>query len=75
MAKRMETSVDMAGAFIVFALHWFIIDWANCAGLDEIIDLSSSRLGPFFCVAWSGMVDPHLFLDLNLNRAPFHLPM
>jgi hypothetical protein len=33
VAKRMETFVDTAGAFIVFALHWSIGEWANCAGL------------------------------------------
>ncbi len=47
---RGEASFDMAGAFIVFALHWSIVDWANCVGLDETIDLSSFRLGPFFSV-------------------------
>ncbi len=61
-SKRMETYVDMAGAFIEFALHWSIVERAECAGLDETIDLSSFRLGPFF---WrqSGMTDPHLLLD------------
>ena len=47
----METSFDVAGAFIEFALCWSIVDWAECAGLDETIDLSSFRLGPFFCVS------------------------
>jgi len=51
VAKRMETYVDMAGALIAFALHWSIVDWANCAGLDETIYLSSFRLGPYFCVS------------------------
>ena len=45
-----EMYVDMAGAFIEFALHWSIVDWAKGAGLDETIDLSSFRLGPFSCV-------------------------
>jgi hypothetical protein len=49
VAKRMETYVDMAGAFIVFALHWSIVEWANCAVLDETIDLSSlERLIPIY---------------------------
>ncbi len=51
VAKRMETYVDMAGALMAFALHWSIVDWANCAGLDETIYLSSFRLGPYFCVS------------------------
>jgi hypothetical protein len=51
VAKRMELYVDMAGAFIVFALHWSIVEWANCAGLDETIDLGNFRLGPFSCVS------------------------
>ncbi len=46
----METCVDVVGAFIEFALYWSIVDWAKGAGLDETIDLSSFRLGPFFCV-------------------------
>ncbi len=51
-AWRMETYVDMTGAFIVFALHWsIVVERANCAVLDEAIDLSSFRLGPFFCVS------------------------
>ncbi len=50
-SKRMETYVDMTGAFIGFALHWSIVDWAEYAGLDETIDLKSFRLGPFFCVS------------------------
>jgi hypothetical protein len=45
----METCVDVAGA-IEFALYWSIVDWAKDAGLDETIDPSSFRLGPFFCV-------------------------
>ncbi len=47
----METCVDVAGAFIEFALYWSIVDWAKGAGLDETIDLSSFRLGPFFCIS------------------------
>ncbi len=47
----METSVDVAGAFIEFALCWFIVDWAKSAGLDETIDLSSFRVGPNFCIS------------------------
>ncbi len=45
-AKRMETHVDVAGAFIEIALCWS----AKSAGLDEIIDLSSVRLGPNFWI-------------------------
>ena len=37
-AKRMETCVDVAGAFIEFALYWSIVGWAKGAGLDETID-------------------------------------
>jgi hypothetical protein len=55
-AKRMETYVDMAGAFIEFVLHWFIVDWAKCAGLDETVDLSSFRLGPFSCVSLEWLI-------------------
>ena len=47
----METSVDVAGAFIEFVLCWFIVDWAKSAGLDETIDLSSFQLGPNFCIS------------------------
>jgi hypothetical protein len=47
----METNVDVAGASIEFALCWFIVDWANSAGLDETIDLSSFRLGLNFCIS------------------------
>jgi hypothetical protein len=47
----METCVDVAGAFIEFALCWSIVDWAEGAGLDETIDLSSFRFGPFFCIS------------------------
>jgi hypothetical protein len=43
----METYGDMSGAFIEFALHWSIVDWAKGAGLNETIDLSGFRLGPF----------------------------
>ncbi len=50
-AKRMDTSVDVAAAFIKFALCWSIVDWAKSAGLDETIDLSSFRLGPNFCIS------------------------
>ncbi len=39
-AKRMETHVDVAGAFIEIALCWYFVDWAKSAGLDEAIDLS-----------------------------------
>ncbi len=46
----METFVDVTGALIEFALYWSIVDWAKGAGLDETIDLSSFRLGLFFCV-------------------------
>ncbi len=56
MVKRMETYVDMVGAFIAFALHWSIVDWANCAGLDETIYLSSFRLGQFFCVGLEWLI-------------------
>ncbi len=45
-AKRMETNVDVAGAFIEISLCWSFVDWAKSAGLDETIDLSSFRLGP-----------------------------
>ncbi len=45
-AKRMETDIDVAGAFIGIALCWSVVDWAKSAGLDDIIDLSSFRLGP-----------------------------
>ncbi len=44
-AKRMETNVDVAGAFIEIALCWSFVDWAKSAGLDQIIDLSGFRLG------------------------------
>jgi hypothetical protein len=47
----MKTYVDMVGAFIEFALHWSIVGWAECAGLDETIDLSRFRFGLFFCVS------------------------
>ncbi len=47
----METCVDEAGAFIEFAPRWSIVDWAKGAGLDETIDLSSFRLGPFCCIS------------------------
>ncbi len=56
----METYVDMVGAFTVFALHWSVVEWANGAGFDETVDLSSFRLGPFF-LRWSGMIDPSIF--------------
>ncbi len=46
----METCVDVAGAFIELALYWSIVDWVKGTGSDETIDLSSFRLGPFFCV-------------------------
>ena len=46
----METSVDVAGALIEFAMYWSIEDWAKGTRLNETIDLSSFRLGPFFCV-------------------------
>ena len=49
-AKRMETNVDVAGAFIEIALCWSFVDWAKSAGLDETIDLSSFRLDPNFCI-------------------------
>ncbi len=49
-AKRMETNVDVAGAFIEIALCWSFVDWAKSAGLDETIDLSSFRLGPNFWI-------------------------
>ena len=39
--KRMETHIDVAGAFIEIALCWSVVDWAKSAGLDEIIDRSS----------------------------------
>ena len=42
----METHIDMAGAFIEIALCWSVVDWAKSAGLDDIFDLSSFRLGP-----------------------------
>ncbi len=42
----METHIDVAGAFIEIALCWSVVDRAKSAGLDEIIDLSSLRLGP-----------------------------
>ena len=45
-AKRMETHIHVAGAFIEIALCWSVVDWAKSAGLDEMIDLSSFRLGP-----------------------------
>ncbi len=48
--KRVETNVDVAGAFIEIALCWSVVDWAQSAGLDETIDLSSFRLGPNFCL-------------------------
>jgi hypothetical protein len=46
----METHIDVAGAFIEIALCWSVVDWAKSAGLDEIIDLSSFRLGPNFWI-------------------------
>ena len=49
-AKRMETNVDVAGAFIGFAPCWSIVDWAKRAELDVTIGLCSFRLGPHFCV-------------------------
>ncbi len=49
-AKRMETNIDVAGAFLEIALCWSVIDRAKSAGLDEIIDLSSFRLGPNFWI-------------------------
>ncbi len=58
----METNIDVAGAFLEIALCWSVVDRAKSAGLDEIIDLSSFRLGPNF-LDHSGMIDPHLFLD------------
>ena len=49
-AMRMETNVDMARAFIEFALCWCFVDWAKSARLGETIDLGSFRLGPNFCI-------------------------
>ncbi len=43
-AKRMETHIDVAGAFIEIALCWSVVDWS------KFLD-------------YSGMIDPHLFLD------------
>ena len=48
--KRMETHIAVAGAFVEIALCWSVVDWAKSAGLDEIIDLSSFRLGPNFWI-------------------------
>ena len=45
-AKRMETHIDVAGAFVEIALCWSVVDRAKGAGLGETIDLSSFRLGP-----------------------------
>ncbi len=45
----METHID-AGAFIEIALCWSVVDRAKSAGLDEIINLSSFRLGLNFWV-------------------------
>ncbi len=50
VAKRMETHIDVAGAFIEIALCWSVVDWAKSAGLNEFIDLSSFRLGPNFWI-------------------------
>ena len=46
----METHIDVAGVFIEIALCWSVVDRAKSAGLDEIIDLSSFRLGPNFWI-------------------------
>ncbi len=46
----METNVDVVGAFIEIALCWSFVDWAKSAGLGEVIDLSSFRLGPNFWI-------------------------
>ena len=46
----METHFDVAGAFIGIALCWSVVDRAKSAGLGEIIDLSSFRLGPNFWI-------------------------
>ena len=44
----METRIDVAGAFIEIALSWSVVDRAKGAGLSELIDLISFRLGPNF---------------------------
>ena len=54
----METHIAVAGAFVEIALIWSVVDRAKSAGLDEIIYLSSSKF-----LDYSGMIDPHLFLD------------
>ena len=46
----METHTDEAGAFIEIALCWSVVDRAKSAGLGEITDLSSFRLGPNFWI-------------------------
>ena len=49
-AKFMETHIDVAGAFIEIALCWSVVDRAKCAGLGEMIDLSTFRSGPNFWI-------------------------
>ena len=49
-AKRMETHIDVAGAFIEIALCWSVVDRAKSAGLGELVDLSNFRLGPNFWI-------------------------
>ncbi len=53
MAKRMETFVDMAGAFIVFALHWSIVEWANCAGWMRLWISVASDWAHFPALVWN----------------------
>ncbi len=47
-ANCMETRIDVAGAFIEIALCWSVVDRAKGAGLSELIDLISFRLGSNF---------------------------
>jgi len=46
----METDIDVAGAFVEIALCWSVVDRAKRAGLGEVIDLRSFRLGPNFWI-------------------------
>jgi hypothetical protein len=65
VAKHMETLVDVAGAFIELGLHWSIVDWANCAWLDETIYLFGFRLVPFFCVGLDRLILVYLWIYLK----------
>ena len=46
----METHIDVAGAVIEIALCWSVVDRAKGAGLSELIDIISFRLGPNFWI-------------------------